>query len=455
MSLCTRTSDVVDRANRSGRRRSPPVELVLRAAASLVVVGCNGATEVRPPLDAADTESGADRADVVAEDGDLPNPDVGAQDDGDGVCVPNCAGRECGYDECGDPCGPGCGTGYVCTDVGTCACFGTACEGECCTGPQSCRVGGCCTPECAGRECGGDGCGGACVPGCGAGEACDEATGGCVPIVPTCTAEAGYPVRPGTAEPVCPPYARPFVFFAPHPDDETIAAAGTMRRYLDEGRVVFVELMTQGETANMCSGAAGSGYPWLGDGGSCPWHSGAHDHPLTDAEACAAARVAEFLAATAALGVTGVRVNDYGSRDLAVAEVGERIAFWTAASATGLTLAGPAGPYDLYTPDASPHPDHVAVFDALAASGHPDVMHFLEYYYNAMTGTPGIVLDIEAWCAAKARADIEYRLWDPSSGRFAIAYHSDPTLFDNGVPRPDGSRAPTACFEYLWLPPGP
>lgn len=38
-----------------------------------------------------------------------------------------------------------------------------------------------CVPNCAGRQCGGDGCGGGCAPGCGDGEFCDDGTGQCVP----------------------------------------------------------------------------------------------------------------------------------------------------------------------------------------------------------------------------------------------------------------------------------
>ncbi|MGM0578967.1 MAG: SUMF1/EgtB/PvdO family nonheme iron enzyme [Myxococcota bacterium] len=50
-----------------------------------------------------------------------------------------------------------------------------------------------CLPSCAGRECGGDGCGGVCGPGCGAAEACDDATGQCQEAPPTCEVVAPSP----------------------------------------------------------------------------------------------------------------------------------------------------------------------------------------------------------------------------------------------------------------------
>jgi len=56
------------------------------------------------------------------------------------ACVPNCAGKECGYDGCGGACGR-CSRGHVCNNLsGVCSC----------------------TPNCAGRTCGVDGCGGTC-----------------------------------------------------------------------------------------------------------------------------------------------------------------------------------------------------------------------------------------------------------------------------------------------------
>jgi len=55
------------------------------------------------------------------------------------LCIPACAGRECGSDGCGGSCGS-CPAGWSCEPSGDCVC----------------------RPACAGRECGPDGCGGSC-----------------------------------------------------------------------------------------------------------------------------------------------------------------------------------------------------------------------------------------------------------------------------------------------------
>ena len=93
----------------------------------------------------------------------------------EGVCVTQCAGKECGDDGCDGVCGtcPGqlqceeglcvvggvCGDGACEGDVGeTCA----NCDVDCGCGDGICVGGACCMPDCGGAECGGDGCGGTC-----------------------------------------------------------------------------------------------------------------------------------------------------------------------------------------------------------------------------------------------------------------------------------------------------
>ena len=79
-----------------------------------------------------------------------------------GCCTPACDGKECGDDGCGGSCGL-CGTNQVC-GFGECSCvpFALSCGNECCLNPQMCIQGACCLPDCAGKECGFDGCGGSC-----------------------------------------------------------------------------------------------------------------------------------------------------------------------------------------------------------------------------------------------------------------------------------------------------
>jgi hypothetical protein len=108
-------------------------------------------------------------------------------------CVPFCGTSLCGDDGCGGSCGE-CGAGFRCDVDGRCACVpdcseracgDDGCGGSCgqCDASLLCntREGICtdqCTPDCSGRQCGDDGCGGSCG-GCPGGQSCDAA-GQCI-----------------------------------------------------------------------------------------------------------------------------------------------------------------------------------------------------------------------------------------------------------------------------------
>ena len=90
------------------------------------------------------------------------------------VCVPACAGKQCGDDGCGGQCGA-CPDGQGCSDgqCGSCTascdgkqCGDDGCGGDCGSCPQDtgCVDGQCvgCTPSCEGKQCGPDGCTGVC-----------------------------------------------------------------------------------------------------------------------------------------------------------------------------------------------------------------------------------------------------------------------------------------------------
>lgn len=115
------------------------------------------------------------------------------------VCVPQCAGRDCGPDGCGGVCGD-CDAGEECQQ-GVCrdlcqpdcegrVCGGDGCGGSCgmCEAGEACDDGVCgavCSPDCDGRVCGPDGCGGFCGN-CGVGAFCTEA-GQCEAVcMPSC-----------------------------------------------------------------------------------------------------------------------------------------------------------------------------------------------------------------------------------------------------------------------------
>jgi hypothetical protein len=76
------------------------------------------------------------------------------------VCVPQCAGKNCGPDGCYGTCPPGCEENFVCGEDGLCYPY---CDHD---------------AKCAGKQCGPDGCGGSCGY-CGLGFLCNEETGQC------------------------------------------------------------------------------------------------------------------------------------------------------------------------------------------------------------------------------------------------------------------------------------
>ncbi len=105
------------RPARAGRRAAVLVPLV-----GLLLISCEGRLGQEDSRD----------------DGTVPD-----DGDGDGECVPNCSGRECGEDGCGGVCGS-CAAGIACNPVlGTCAVLcdnGRLDVGETCDPPGSCPL---------------------------------------------------------------------------------------------------------------------------------------------------------------------------------------------------------------------------------------------------------------------------------------------------------------------------
>lgn len=230
----------------------------------------------------------------------------------------------------------------------------------------------------------------------------------------------------------------PIVFFAAHPDDETIGMAGAILQAESEGRPVYIELMTHGEA----SAARGM----LDDRNTDSWHPGRHVYALS-VDDFGDARVREFQDAMSRLGVTGVNVSDFGNGKLTPAQVAERIDFWLAKKAPGLSLRGTAGAQDPQTTASpAPHPDHAAVWNALVASGHPDVLGFC--IYEAVTGRCHYQAktNVGPFCEGKRDALAAYELWSPGEGRYAIAYHSTHGLLD---------AVGQDCLEYAVSPDAP
>jgi hypothetical protein len=94
-------------------------------------------------------------------------------------CTPDCTNKNCGSDGCGGSCGS-CVDNQICKD-GVCKCLYEVCNSVCCGFEEVCFQNKCCLPDCGGKECGFDGCGGSCGN-CQNGERCEG--GICVPINP-------------------------------------------------------------------------------------------------------------------------------------------------------------------------------------------------------------------------------------------------------------------------------
>lgn len=171
------------------------------------LAGCGSAAPTPHLLHPEDSLTGQDDSTVDSTADDLGTKDspVGPTDDNlssdseeypdesiqnpdllnDSVCVPDCAGRECGSDGCGSTCGH-CPSGSDCVasicvlnvgcTPGVRQCAGTVaieCDDsgsgwqsveDCAQSGKSCQFGYCsgCVQNCDGKSCGDDGCGGSC-----------------------------------------------------------------------------------------------------------------------------------------------------------------------------------------------------------------------------------------------------------------------------------------------------
>ncbi len=105
-----------------------PQKFALCLGVLLAISGCG---DDNPPSPGDNSDIGVDGGDIGPDaDGGLPDADGGLTD-GD-ACVPNCEGKECGDDGCGEPCGTCTEENYYCDyATSSCRCDGEA-EGELC-----------------------------------------------------------------------------------------------------------------------------------------------------------------------------------------------------------------------------------------------------------------------------------------------------------------------------------
>jgi hypothetical protein len=244
-----------------------------------------------------------------------------------------------------------------------------------------------------------------------------------------CTAANGYPVNPFTDQVVC-SFSNPVVFFAPHPDDETLGMGGAILAAKAAGNSVFIELMTHGDQSGGCGTCS---TPPAGVG-------------------CGNQRVAWFREAARRMNVDGIYLNSdpsvpgsgpyvntsvgggFGDKQLLYSNgvsvnagggcsfpnmspnpgVTARVNFW---AAQGAALRGTSGTNEL--PHAC-HPDHLAVNMAIQNAAASDKKYYMVYIhedysdFNTSTNTHDAarvaggsiaVENIHAVCGSGNRAD--------------------------------------------------
>jgi LmbE family N-acetylglucosaminyl deacetylase len=277
----------------------------------------------------------------------------------------------------------------------------------------------------------------------------------CTPI-PDAQNGSAYPVRPTDCVSYTGPFNQPAVFFAAHPDDETLGMAGSISQALAAGRTVVVELMTRGTGSNALStlcNEATSGT--VNHSIACDSYVEPVAHPApspatrlgcSDFNGFGNARVREFMDSMRRLGVHAIAIHDYPDGSLSATKVADRARFWINRGLPGMTLFGTGG-----TLDYLQHPDHVAVHDGIASTGFTP-RTFLSVYAGAIcnaatrrsySGWRRIIPLALADCNAKKNALAAYRVWNDTAGRYAVGwFHSTGNLFQSYGATED-------CNEYV------
>ncbi len=208
------------------------------------------------------------------------------------------------------------------------------------------------------------------------------------------------------------PANREVIFYAPHPDDETLSMCVLIANHVLVGRKVHVVLLTDGRT----SAALAAVNARLAAEGLAP---------LTLAQ-FGAARVREFRAACARLGVAAANVH-----------VANITGLLTVANTTPVFRAyqaryPDAGHYTLTWTD--PFGDHGSPGEALRRLHRTDPVAFFDtrWVVYRIHWREKVVLALKPWWARptpviKARvvaAIAEYSVWKPAAGRYRIGFYS-------------------------------
>jgi LmbE family N-acetylglucosaminyl deacetylase len=280
----------------------------------------------------------------------------------------------------------------------------------------------------------------------------------CTPV-PDAQNGSAYPVRPTDCGTYTGPFNQPAIFFAAHPDDETLGMAGSISQALAAGRTVIVELMTRGTGSNALStlcGEATSGsinHNIVCDASHAEAISHLAPSPAnrlgcSDLNGFGNARVREFMDSMRRLGVQAIAIHDYPDGSLSSSKVAQRASFWINLGIPGTSLFGTAGSLDYQT-----HPDHIAVHDGIVTTSFTP-RTFLSVYAGAICDAAA--RRARGWartiplgttdCNAKKNALGAYRVWNDAAGRYAVGwFHSTGNLFlSEGA-----TGANEDCNEYV------
>ena len=192
----------------------------------------------------------------------------------------------------------------------------------------------------------------------------------------------------------------PVIWYAPHPDDETIYMGGSIS--LERRRRNIVVVMTRG-------------------GASKAWEKiNAHvAHPL-DAEGFQQARQRELAAAVAALGV--------GPGDLLVHDLPDSGVEVDAARRIIRSMAARyPGAQHRTMSYLDPHPDHRACGQALRDAYRAGEVSDCVFHLPVLVVSPdlGAPVTFDAAAVERKRAALrEYEVWNPSRHRYALGAHS-------------------------------
>ena len=194
-------------------------------------------------------------------------------------------------------------------------------------------------------------------------------------------------------------------FYSPHPDDETLSMGAGILSQINKGNIVHVVLLTRGE---------GSGA--ITKINEKKAKRGADENTIKD---FTDSRKKEFLSATDALGVHKTHIHNLPDGGIKKSDVKAIINNYK----------------NNYSIDAhhtmsaqDPHPDHSATGQAVKSFDNA-VFYIPVQKYEDMNYDRKIFVPDNKTSKLKNALNA-YKLWDPSSGRYAVGWHSVSPYFD-------------------------